>query len=56
MAGLIATLLDQNSVLRRTRDRLLPRLLSGQLKLAELKGEEAAHAGSIVAGTTVSLA
>jgi type I restriction enzyme, S subunit len=37
MAQLIETLLNQNAVLRQTRDLLLPRLLSGQLRLTDLK-------------------
>jgi type I restriction enzyme S subunit len=44
MAQLIETLVDQNAVLRQTRDLLLPRLLSGQLRLTEVQDGLAATA------------
>lgn len=37
MAQLIETLLDQNVALRKTRDLLLPRLVSGQLRLGDVE-------------------
>jgi type I restriction enzyme S subunit len=37
MAELIEALLNQNAVLRQTRDLLVPRLLSGQLRLTEVQ-------------------
>ena len=48
-AELIALLQRQNANLRQTRDLLLPRLLSGQLSLAEIEGNPALVAESAAA-------
>jgi type I restriction enzyme S subunit len=49
MAQLIETLLNQNAVLGRTCDLLLPRLLSGQLSLAEIEEDPVLIAESAAA-------
>jgi type I restriction enzyme S subunit len=49
LAELIAVLQRQNGTLRQTRDLLLPRLLSGQLSLAEIEEEPVLVAESAAA-------